>query len=164
VAVENRYLAERIIIENNDTRTALKPLRDRLARNRVVSIGVAEPGQRTLDAKFLNGALRVATWPPDLARTTGAPLLPVFATRMERDRYEVTIGRALAVDDEAAPPYTRAIREYATMLEPFVSKYADQWSGWMALGRLAETMPSFLASFKEGRAIAQEMQHRRPSS
>ena len=156
-SVENRYLSERVVIENNDASAALRRLRDALARNDIVSITVAETGRRTLDAKFLRGTFRVATGPVHLARSTGAPLLPVFAVRNEQGTYEVTIGQALPTDDDAEPPYSAAVRAYCVMLEPFVRDYPDQWNGWLALGRIVEAAPAFAAGFERAEAIAREL-------
>jgi lauroyl/myristoyl acyltransferase len=153
-AVENRYLGERVVIENNDAGAALQRLRDGLAGNDIVSITVAETGRRTMDAKFLRGTLRVATGPLHLARSTGAPLLPVFAVRNEQGIYDVTIGQALPVADDVEPLYAAAVRAYCAMLEPFVRDYPDQWNGWLALGRLVEAAPAFATSFEHPEAIA----------
>jgi lauroyl/myristoyl acyltransferase len=158
VSVENRFLTERVVIKNNDASAALNTLRNRLARNEIVSITVAETGRRTLDAKFLHGTLRVASGPIHLARTSGAPLLPIFAVRNPQGIYEVSIGRALPVDDVADPPYATTVLAYAAMLEPFVRKYPDQWNGWIALGRLVENAPAFTASFECASALAQDLE------
>jgi len=158
VAVENRFLGERVVIEQNDASAALKTLRERLAANQIVSITVAETGRRTLDTKFLHGTLRVATGPLHLARSTGAPLLPIFAVRNEAGAYKVSIGPALPVDDRVDPPYSTAIRAYAAQLEPLVRKYPDQWNGWIALGRLVEKTPAFIQSFDCASAIARDLE------
>jgi lauroyl/myristoyl acyltransferase len=153
-AVENRHLTERVVIENNDASSALRRLRERLARNRIVSITVAETGRRTAEVRFLNGTLRLATGPVHLAYSTGAALLPVFAVRAADGAYEVTLGPALPVEKDGAPAYAAAVRAYAAMLEPFVRRYPDQWNGWLALGRIVEEMPSFATSFARADAIA----------
>lgn len=146
-AVENRFLSERVVIEGNDARAALATLRERLAGNQLVSITVAETGRRTLAATFLGGRLRLATGPVHLARTSGAPLLPIVAVRKEDGAYTVSIEPPLDVRDSDHPPYSAAIRAYAAMLEGFVRRYPDQWDGWIALGRLAENVPDFVGSF-----------------
>jgi lauroyl/myristoyl acyltransferase len=156
-AVENRYLSERVVIENSDAAPALRVLRERLARNRIVSITVAETGRRTLDTRFLQGTLRVATGPVHLAHATGAPLLPVFAVRNREGAYEVTIGPALPIDEEGEPAYAAAVCAYAARLEPFVRRYPDQWNGWLALGRIVEEAPAFAASFARADAIARDL-------
>ncbi|MGO8918577.1 MAG: hypothetical protein ACLQJR_21965, partial [Stellaceae bacterium] len=156
-AVENRYLAERVVIENNDAGPALKVLRDRLARNGVVSIAVAETGRRTLDPNFLQGRMRVASGPLHLARTSGAPILPTTALRIEDGSYQVLIGQALDTADSTEPLYAAAARAYAEGLEPFVRRYPDQWNGWIALGRLVENAPGFAASFDCARALRRDL-------
>jgi hypothetical protein len=158
VAVENRFLSERIVIEKDDASAALKTLRARLAANQIVSITVAETGRRTLDTKFLHGTLRLATGPLHLARSTGAPLLPIFAVQNEAGAYKVSIGPALPVDDRVDPPYSTAIRAYAAQLEPLVRKYPDQWNGWIALGRLVEKTPAFITSFDCASAITRDLE------
>jgi lauroyl/myristoyl acyltransferase len=158
IATENRFLAERVIIENDDARPALKALRDRLARNGIIAITVAETGRRTQDVRFLRGMLRIATGPAHLARTTGAPLLPVFPVRNEQGAYEISIGPALPVEDGADPPYSAALRAYAAMLEPFVLHHPDQWNGWIALGRLVEMSPAFVARFECDAALARDLE------
>ena len=157
-AVENRFLAERVVIENNDASAALKTLRERLAGNEIVSITVAETGRRTLDTKFLQGRLRVATGPVHLARTSGAPLLPITAVRHEDGSYEVSIGQPLDVGGSDEPPYSAAVRAYAAMLEPFVRRHPDQWNGWIALGRLAENTPGFVAGFDCAGALRRDLE------
>jgi lauroyl/myristoyl acyltransferase len=160
VAIENQLIAERVTIENNDASNALRILRDRLARNGIVTITVSETGRRTLDAKFFHGSIRVATGPVHLARTSGAPLLPVFAVRNDNGAYKISIGQPLDANDTSEPLYSAAIRAYAAMLEPYVLKHPDQWNGWIALGRLAEnTMEAaaFIESFDRAGALRQTL-------
>ncbi len=156
-AVENRYLAERVVIENNDAGPALKILRDRLARNGVILIAAAETGRRTLDPEFLRGRLRVASGPLHLARTSGAPILPTTALRNEDGSYQVLIGQALDTADSTEPLYAAAARAYAEGIEPFVRRYPDQWNGWIALGRLVENAPGFAASFDCAAALQRDL-------
>jgi lauroyl/myristoyl acyltransferase len=136
--IENRFLAERLIIPGEDASAALAVLRTRLAANAVVSILVTDTARRTYDARFGGGTLRVATGPLHLSRTTGAPALPVFTLRGEDGVYDVWVGRPLDVDDSSEPNYGAAIRDYVAGLEPHVRAHPDQWNGWVSLGRLAE--------------------------
>ena len=165
-AAENRFMAERIMIENNDAGSALKILRDRLAKNKIVVITVSETGRRTYDAKFFHGKIRVATGPVHLARTSGAPLLPVFVLRNEDGIYEVSIRRALDAEDTSEPLYAAAINDYVAMLAPMVLKYSDQWNGWLALENLVENAPdaaAFVGGFDRPSAITRELDVRLPS-
>jgi lauroyl/myristoyl acyltransferase len=156
--VENRFVVERVVIENNDAKPALAILRDRLARNGVVEIAAVETGRRTLDPQFLQGRLRVASGPLHLARTSGAPILPCAALRRGDGSYEVTIRPALDLGDGGEAAYAAAARAYTRWLEPLVRRYPDQWNGWIALGRLLENDPDFAAGFECARVLQRELE------
>jgi lauroyl/myristoyl acyltransferase len=131
--VEDRYLAERIIIATNDSGEAVQILRARLAATELVSITVGLEARRTLTTKFLGGMIRVATGPIYLSHSSGAPILPVFTVRAEDGAYDVTVARPLLVEQTGHVDYLSAIQAYASMLEPYVLSYPDQWNGWMHL-------------------------------
>ncbi|HUC64910.1 MAG TPA: hypothetical protein VMA53_05760 [Stellaceae bacterium] len=156
--VENRFVVERVVIENNDAKPALAILRDRLARNGVVEIAAVETGRRTLDPQFLQGRLRVASGPLHLARTSGAPILPCAALRRRDGSYEVTIRPALDLGDGGEAAYAAAARAYTKWLEPLVRRYPDQWNGWIALGRLVENDPEFAASLACAQVLRRELE------
>ena len=148
------------MIEGNDARAALATLRERLAGNQLVSITVAETGRRTLAATFLGGRLRLATGPVHLARTSGAPLLPIVAVRKEDGAYTVSIEPPLDVRDSDHPPYSAAIRAYAAMLEGFVRRYPTSGTaglrsaGWRRMFRIssaASTAPATCVATSSGR-------------
>jgi lauroyl/myristoyl acyltransferase len=154
--VENRSLVERVVIENNDAKSSLQRLRERLGQNGIVAIAVAESGRRTLDPAFFCGRLRMASGPLHLARTTGAPILPATAVRHSDGSYEVAIEPALEIDG-AEPLYHAAARAYTQGLEHWVRRYPDQWNGWIALGRLVENAPGFAQSFACAAALGRDL-------
>jgi lauroyl/myristoyl acyltransferase len=137
--VEDRFIAERITINKQNTDTALELVRSRLAANRVVSITVGNWARRTLDFPFFKGTIRLATAPAHLSRACRAPLLPVFTFRAGGGEYHVSIGSP--VDRQAIEPgdYDRVIRSYVKTLEECVLSYPDQWNGWMRHVRREET-------------------------
>jgi len=134
--IEDRYIAERVKIIDDDAGEALKTLRMRLASNRIVSITVVDTAQRTLDTEFFRGTIRIATGPPHLSRISGAPLLPVFTLRGDDGVYDVTVGPPLDVGGTAEPDYAGAVRAYVTMLESRVLAHPDQWNGWFRIDHL----------------------------
>jgi lauroyl/myristoyl acyltransferase len=140
--VEDRFIAERVVITGGDAKEALDILRARLSENGVVSITVAESARRTCDAKFFSGTVRVATGPAHLSRKSRAPLLPVFTLRHDDGVYGVSVGPPLDLNDVRGPDYANAVQAYVAKLEPHVLQYPDQWNGWMALGRLFEEEPA----------------------
>jgi lauroyl/myristoyl acyltransferase len=137
--VEDRFIAERITINAENTDTALELVRSRLAANRVVSITVGNWARRTLDFPFFKGTIRLATGPAHLSYACRAPLLPVFTFRAGDGEYHVSIGSA--IDRQTIKPgdYDRMIRSYVKTLEEYVLSYPDQWNGWMRHVRREET-------------------------
>jgi lauroyl/myristoyl acyltransferase len=129
--IEDRYIAERLIIDKEKADTALEHIRGRLTANRIVSITVGNWARRTIDLPFLKGAIRLATGPAHLSRTCHAPLLPVFTLRSEGGDYRVSIGSAIDGQTTARGEYTRTIKSYVKSLEEYVLRYPDQWNGWM---------------------------------
>ena len=115
--IENRYLAERVVIGESPLPAAMRTLAQRLAANRVVSITVVAQGVKTCAAPFLGGELRVATGAPNLMLRTGAPLLPVFTVREGP-------GRFLTVIEPPLEPRPAAGREQALqdLVEGFVAR------------------------------------------
>jgi lauroyl/myristoyl acyltransferase len=155
--VENRWLAERVVIENNDAKPCLARLRRALALNGVVAVAAVETARRTVDAPFLTGRLRLATGPLHLALTAGAPVLPATAIRRRNGSYDVVIEPPLDLGDAAAPRYEAAACAYAQGLEYWVRRYPDQWNGWIALGRMVETVPGFAESFACAAALDRDL-------
>ncbi len=113
--VENRYLAERVVIGPGEEATAAtRVLRRRLAEGRLVSI-TALPGTGTsVTVPFLGGHLRLSRGPARLARATGALLLPVFCWREGDGRFAVRIDEPLPctkAPDDAARAFARSFAE-----------------------------------------------------
>jgi lauroyl/myristoyl acyltransferase len=129
--IERRFNAEKLFIINDDARTALRLLRERLKANDVVWISVGPEARRTLHVPFLRGTIGLPTAPLHLARTSGATLLPVFTVRSSDGAYDVTIERPLDVNSDVT--YLDTARCYAAMLEQYVTAHPAQWRGWESL-------------------------------
>jgi hypothetical protein len=71
--IEDRFIAERITIHEENTDAALELLQRRLAANRVVSITVGSWARRTADLSFFKGTIRLATGPAHLSRVCHTP-------------------------------------------------------------------------------------------
>ncbi len=127
--VEDRFIAERVLITGETAAEALTVLRTRLGANGVVSITVAPLAHKFAEVPFFQGQLQLPTGPVRLALTTGAVLLPVFAFTKQNGGFEVSIDQAIypASGDRKAADI---IAVYARRLEPFVLAHPDQWTGW----------------------------------
>lgn len=129
--IEDRFLEERVKILDRGPVRALMVLRDRLQQNGVVSITVGDHAQRVVRAPFMNGVINLSTGPAELARMTGAALLPVFAVRDGDGGYAVHVGRSLGtVDTDPKEFFQSVAEEYADQLAPFVLGHPDCWKSW----------------------------------
>jgi lauroyl/myristoyl acyltransferase len=130
--IEDRYLGERLMTEEDDTQIALQRLREGLKANGVISITVGNKGRHTAPANFLGGRIILATGPLAMGRTTGAAVLPVSTLRLEPGKFEVAIGAPIEVRDDAEgkPDYAAAVQAYADWVTPFVLRDLGQWRGW----------------------------------
>jgi len=127
--VENRFLAERILIVAGNTTEAMQKLCERLAANRIVIITAIPIARSYAEVPFLHGYLKLPTGPIRLARTMNAALLPVFAYTKHDSRFEVSIDEALWRDGEE-PDAESIAAAYAKRMESFALEHPDQWTGW----------------------------------
>lgn len=127
--IEDRYLAERVVIRDNDSRSALQALRSRLEENRIVCVRASDQARRTVEVDVLGATVRVATGPLHLARTTHAVVLPTFTVLSDRGLV-VNVEESLmnAGDDDQEQTYEVIAQRYARRLEPYLLEYPDQWS------------------------------------
>ncbi len=129
--IEDRFIEERIKILDRGAVRALMALRERLQKNGVVSITVGDKAQRIVQAPFMNGTINLSTGPAELARMTGAALLPVFAVRDGEGAYAVHVGCPLAAaGPDAKESFQTVAADYADQLAPFVLGHPECWKSW----------------------------------
>lgn len=116
-----------------DSLAYLRRLAERLSRNGIVCIpALGEKGHKFVTVEFLGFRRRIATGAVNLARMTGAPLLPIFCVKQEdgTDRLiveqPITTGGSEYWRDAAG----QGIQEYARLLESYIRRYPDQWYQW----------------------------------
>jgi glycosyltransferase involved in cell wall biosynthesis/predicted LPLAT superfamily acyltransferase len=139
--VENRYLAERVLLEEADTGAstvvgAMRSVVQRLRSNALVTITAFEGvnAQRLVTTPFLGSSISLPTGPVSLAAISGAPLLPVFTLRTGPGRYEVHIEPALEVQSRARrQDPSAAIESYVHLLEGYVKRNPSLWMGWWGI-------------------------------
>src|SRR5205809_411097 len=111
------------------TTSALAILRARLAANRVVIITVYSMAHKFVEVPFFQHSIRLPTGPMRLSQETGTPLLPAFVFAGDNGHFDVTIGSALPAWDKHAA-FDSTATAYAMLLESYVRKYLEQWTGW----------------------------------
>jgi lauroyl/myristoyl acyltransferase len=135
MAVEERFLQERVMVDGSETAAAMSVLRSRLAENGIVAIFFGNEGRRTTEAPFLNHRIRVATGPVAMACSTRAALMPLFALRSPDETFDVILEEPLEVpsagDDGGA--FDKVAAAMVRRLEPYARRYPEQWRGWNEL-------------------------------
>ena len=133
LAIENRYIMERITLARSAPGIAVRTLQRRLIANNVVSINVTDnKAGESLKIKVLSGFIPVGPGAVYLAYRTSAALLPVFVVRQASGSYRVIIDRPLEVD--AKLPMRGALGgtlgHLGKRLHNYALRYPDQWYGW----------------------------------
>jgi lauroyl/myristoyl acyltransferase len=129
-AVENRYLAERIVLSPADKLRPLRTLQRRLRDNKVVSISAVAGDGGSYPMSLLGGIAPVGRAAPRLAQTTGAVLLPVFTTQNDAGGFDVVIEPPLRGEADGAAGQASLARAYGARLESYLKRDPLPWRGW----------------------------------
>lgn len=119
--MEDRYIAERVVIPPAAPIASLRRLGEELARNGVVSITMGDAGTQVATVPLLDQPIRLATGAPRLSLATNAALLPVCTDHGAAGSFAVHILPPLVAPpgrgrDEAVAALAR---EAARAIEPF---------------------------------------------
>ena len=82
-----------------------------------------------------SGRLEFASGAPNLALSSGAALLPVFVVRLGSNAFEVVVEPPLepAAGLERHAAVDDVLGRYAALLESYIRRHPNQWSGWYRL-------------------------------
>lgn len=130
--IENRYIAERVTIQDGEFQKAVRSLIARLRSNKVISITVHRDAARPKAISFIEGQIFLADGAGWLAYKTGAALLPVFTYRDAKGMLNVEIQSPIdtrQAETEEASVF-RTQQDYAGRLATFVLEYPSEWRGW----------------------------------
>jgi lauroyl/myristoyl acyltransferase len=135
--IEDRFLAERVVMMSAEASSALRQLVGRLRNNRVVSITMGSHGARRYRAPFFNGSITLANGAPSLARRMGAPLLPAFTVRTGEGALITTVEAPCPLPPSTPPADAEqmVVSHSARLLESYVRRWPEQFDGWL----MAET-------------------------
>ncbi len=134
-AIEERYLAKRIVLSADNPTQAMLSLAYQLRQSQIVSITAHRNSKTPTQVKFLDGYMYLAPGAPLLAHQTKAALLPVLPLRDENGNLTVIVEAPLQVSSDRSDRKVmeRTAQQYATVLEPYVLKFPGQWLGWLHL-------------------------------
>ena len=132
-SIEARYLAVRVVMQEDNPGAVLDDLARRLADNRVVSVTVRGDSNRPVEAPFLDGVMRIAPGAAVLCWNSQSALLPVFTKRVDDFRYRVRISPPIDVLANATrrDAVVSTAQEYARRLEAEVIEHPGQWIDWI---------------------------------
>jgi lauroyl/myristoyl acyltransferase len=93
-----------------------------------IQIDRAPDAMRSLPVQFLGEPWRVPRGPFDLARVTGAPILPVFTRRLGYLRYEIRVCPLIELERNAPPAaLVEAARGATAEMERFIRAHPTHW-------------------------------------
>ena len=129
--IEDRYIRERVEIQKARPIDALRTLHGRLRDNGIVSITLNDETEHMLPVPFLAGTADIPRGPAELARMTGAVLLPVCTVREAHWRYVTHIGEPIAAPGLRGAEHDQAVaHDLVAWLEPIILKHPALWKTW----------------------------------
>lgn len=106
-------------------------LRDALSRGEVVVMqgDRVMPGQKGQPARLCGEQTELPTGPVRLAQLTGAPMLPVFAVRINQNEIKLIIDKPILVGSDGSPQVQQqqALQQLADVISRRIAAYPDQW-------------------------------------
>lgn len=129
---ENRYLAERIMIDRKLTPRGMRRIERLLADNYCLTVRGDQEATPGLTATLFGKPVCLAPGAPSLAWKTGATLLTVGLYRKGFGRYGLQVDPPIEVDRTAdrKAAVRRAAAVFTERLERRVELHPDDWDGW----------------------------------
>jgi lauroyl/myristoyl acyltransferase len=137
---ENRFLAARILISDDNSPTAIRRLRRELDQNHVVTISYGLAARRILQVPMLDGMLSLSAGPLELARQSGAPVIPLFTLDHGGGRVELLLGAPLH-PGPGPEGIIAAATAFAAELDGWVTAHPTSWSGFF-FGSFLDAAPA----------------------
>jgi lauroyl/myristoyl acyltransferase len=128
---EDRFLAERIEIDDTRTVGPIRRLRTLLSQNRVISITVTTTASQLEEFEAFGGVVSLPTGPVELAASMGAVLMPVFTAASARPLV-VEIGSPLPVTGRSREAVRESQEASVRWLEERIARHPGEWIGWRA--------------------------------
>lgn len=130
---EEGCVAEIIYLKESDSLAYAKQLLDILQKNEVICVsGEGTRGYKKVKLRFLGDMGQHPTGLVNLARISGAPLLPIFCFELQNTRPRLVIEQPIEIetniDRDAAAQ--NALVEYFRLLESYVMRYPGMYRHW----------------------------------
>lgn len=135
MSIEDRFIAQRIMIPPEGMIGAMRQLMNVLRGNGIISLTAGDEASKSELMPFLNAQIQVAPGAIRLAKSAGAALIPLAAKRLENGDFEVALGKPLSLDSG------HAAQEYVAGLERRVLACPQQWHGWRTVRPVGVAAP-----------------------
>jgi lauroyl/myristoyl acyltransferase len=123
--IEQRFLAERLVIGDGKAGPVLARLAELLRENRVVSITAGGRASRADEVRCLGSTIRLPSRPVQLARETGAALLPVTVEALPDGTFVTKVHADLLTD--ATPDDRAVLQKLADIIGDYAKRAPDQF-------------------------------------
>ena len=125
-------LEQRLPVRHVDVFGFLRPAFTALARNEVLGLAFdGGGGSRWAEVPFLGRTARLSTQPVELARRTGAALLPTLVVRATGEARH----RVVVLPEVACGAAHVCLRGVVAAVEPWVAAHPEQYLGFLAMRR-----------------------------
>ncbi len=125
-------LEQRLPVRHIDVFGFLRPAFTALARNEVLGLAFdGGGGSRWADVPFLGRTARLSTQPVELARRTGAALLPTVVVRARGDERH----RVVVLPEVALGTADACLRQVVATVEPWIAAHPEHYLGFLAMRR-----------------------------
>lgn len=131
-----RKLFHEIVDVPDDSFAYLRLLVNRLKQNGIVCMMALGPeGYKFVSTDFLGSKQNFATGSVNLARISGASIVPIFCVTEADRRHRVILSNPIRFEengnwDEAV---LQGVSGYAALLESYIRRYPDHWHFWHKL-------------------------------
>jgi KDO2-lipid IV(A) lauroyltransferase len=119
-----------VILSDSSVFSAFNMMRA-LRQNEILAIqidrGNGEPHSSVKRVEFLDAEAPFQEGPFQLARLSGAPVVPVVTLRRGRRHYEIVLGEPRWVDRDVAGDAEHALRETVALFERTIREHPEQW-------------------------------------
>jgi KDO2-lipid IV(A) lauroyltransferase len=130
---EETKLFQEIIDIQDDSLAYLRLLIDRLRRNRIICIsGLGGKGHKFLSVEFLGIRQNFPTGAVNLARMTGASLIPIFCFSKDDETHRLVLEKPINLESNSNQEdvVVSSVTQYVRLLESYVRNHPDQWHRW----------------------------------
>jgi KDO2-lipid IV(A) lauroyltransferase len=120
----------RVIYSDSSVFSAFNMIR-RLRENEILAIqldrGNPDPNSAARPVRFLGVEASFQEGPFQLARLSGAPVVPVVTLRRARRHYEIVLGEPRWVDRDVGGDTERALHQTVEFFERTIREHPEQW-------------------------------------